>query len=162
MYNNDLLNTRIRDTSKSHERVLNELEINLFSLQLVYFLIETQVTFYALVSVDNSPLIGHFRNRGQRTAESGLWTFKQRGHVKTYFFLNLIAYFLKMNLVLEKLKYKLLILISLSFMSVIISTLIKNEWVKAISHQIWDTFIFQSPWKFEKYILPDCRIAFVF
>jgi hypothetical protein len=51
MYNNDLVNT-IRDTSKSHERVLNELKINLFSLQLVYFLIETQMTFYALVSVD--------------------------------------------------------------------------------------------------------------
>jgi hypothetical protein len=49
---------------------------------------------------------GHFRNRGQRTAESGLRTFKQRGHVKTYFLKNLIAYFLKMNLVLEKLKYK--------------------------------------------------------
>ena len=32
--------TRIRDTSKSHERVLIELKINLFSLQLVYFLNE--------------------------------------------------------------------------------------------------------------------------
>ena len=57
MYNNDLVNTRVRDTSKSHERVLNELKINLFSLHLVYFLIETEVTFYALVSVDNSPFI---------------------------------------------------------------------------------------------------------
>ena len=28
MYNNDLVNTRIGDTSKSHERVLNELKIN--------------------------------------------------------------------------------------------------------------------------------------
>ena len=35
------------------EQPLNELKINLF----VYFLNETQVTFYALVSVDNSPFI---------------------------------------------------------------------------------------------------------
>jgi hypothetical protein len=34
-----------------------ELKINLFSLQLVYFFIETQVSFYALVSVDNNPFI---------------------------------------------------------------------------------------------------------
>jgi hypothetical protein len=57
MCNNDLVNTRIRDTSKSHERVLNKLKMKLFSLHLVYFLIQTEVTFYALVSVDNSPFI---------------------------------------------------------------------------------------------------------
>ena len=64
MYNNDLVNTRIRDTSKSHERVLNELKINLFSLQLVYFLNETQMTFYALVSVDNNPFYLVFGETG--------------------------------------------------------------------------------------------------
>jgi hypothetical protein len=51
MYNSDLVNTRIRVTSKSHECVLNELKINSVSQELVYFLIETQVTGYALVNV---------------------------------------------------------------------------------------------------------------
>jgi hypothetical protein len=57
MFNSDLVNARIRDTSKYHERVLNELKTNSFSLQLVYFLIETQVTGDALVNVDYSPFI---------------------------------------------------------------------------------------------------------
>jgi hypothetical protein len=73
MYNSDLVNARIRDTSKSKERVLSKLKINSFSLQLVYFLIETQVTGYGLVN--NSPFIWCMAKLGAKHYITiSLWT----------------------------------------------------------------------------------------